>query len=75
VTSPSFETLAAFSTVLETPVREFFGAGDYAASAGREDALVRLISRVAGLDIADMEWVDRLVATALSRKVRKQTGS
>lgn len=68
--APSFETLADFSRVLDVPVREFFGAGSYAAAAGRSDALVRLVDRVSGLDNDDLDWVDRLVTTALARKSR-----
>lgn len=68
--APSFETLSDFSRVLDVPVREFFGAGSYAAEAGRSDALVRLVDRVSGLDNDDLEWIDRLVSTALARKSR-----
>lgn len=68
--APSFETLADFSRVLSVPVREFFGAGSYAAEAGRSDALVRLVDRVSGLDNDDLEWIDRLVTIALARKSR-----
>ena len=68
--APSFETLADFSKVLDVPVREFFGAGAYAVEAGRSDPLVRLIDRVSGLDGDDLDWIDRLVTTALARKSR-----
>ena len=68
--APSFETLADFSTALGVPVREFFGAGAYEAKAGRNDPLVRLIERVAGLSDDDVDWLDRLVAAALARKPR-----
>ena len=70
VTAPGFDTLQALSSALNTPVRDFFGAGDYDAGSGRDDPLVRLINRVAGLDGEDLDWADRLVATALNRKVR-----
>lgn len=73
VTAPGFDTLQALSVALETPIREFFGAGDYVANAGRDDPLVRLINRVAGLDTEDLDWADRLIATALNRKVRNPT--
>lgn len=65
--APSFETLSEFSAVLDVPVREFFGAGDYAAEAGRNDPLVRLINRASALSNDDLEWLDRLVAAALAR--------
>ena len=68
--APSFETLSDFSRVLDVPVREFFGAGSYAAEAGRSDPLVRLVDRLSGLDKDDLEWIDRLVSTALARKSR-----
>lgn len=68
--APSFDTLSDLSEALGVPVREFFGAGSYAAEAGRNDALVRLVDRVSGLDADDLDWVDRLVATALARKSR-----
>jgi transcriptional regulator with XRE-family HTH domain len=68
--APSFETLSDLSDALGVPVREFFGAGAYDAKAGRNDPLVRLIDRVAGLGDDDIDWVDRLVTTALARKSR-----
>ena len=68
--APSFETLTDLSEALGVPVREFFGAGSYAAEAGRGDALVRLVDRVSGLDNDDVEWIDRLVTIALARKSR-----
>lgn len=66
-TAPSFETLDQLSGVLGVPVREFFGAGDYAVEAGRNDPLVRLINRASVLSNDDLEWLDRLVAAALAR--------
>ena len=68
--APSFETLSDLSEALGVSVREFFGTGSYAAEAGRNDALVRLVDRVSGLDNDDLEWIDRLVTTALARKSR-----
>jgi transcriptional regulator with XRE-family HTH domain len=68
--APSFETLSDLSDALNVPVREFFGAGDYDAKAGRNDPLVRLIDRIAGLGDDDIDWLDRLVSTALARKSR-----
>jgi transcriptional regulator with XRE-family HTH domain len=68
--APSFDTLEALSRELGVPVRDLFGAGGHAAAAGRDDPLVRLIARVSMLDEADLDWVDRLVAVALNRKVR-----
>lgn len=68
--APSFDTLNDLSEALGVPVREFFGAGAYEAKAGRNDPLVRLIERVAGLSDDDVDWLDRLVAAALARKPR-----
>ena len=48
--------------------REFFGVGQFEARGGRADPLVKLVDRVAGLNDDDVEWIDRLVATALARK-------
>lgn len=67
-TAPSFDTLSALSAALGVPVREFFGVGDYAAAAGRNDPLVRLIERVSSLGEADLEWAERLLALAMARK-------
>jgi transcriptional regulator with XRE-family HTH domain len=66
--APSFETLEALSAALNTPVRDFFGVGQLEAKSGPEDALVRLLERGAGLDQPDLEWLDRLVSVALSRR-------
>ncbi len=68
--APSFETLSDLSNALGVSVRDLFGSGDYAAKAGRNDPLVRLIERVSGLSDGDIEWVDRLVTVALARKSR-----
>lgn len=66
--APSFDVLDDLSRVLGVPVREFFGVGEFEARAGRADPLVKLVERVAGLGDDDIEWIDRLVATALARK-------
>lgn len=67
-TAPSFDTLSDLAVVLGVPVRDLFGVGDFSAEAGRNDPLVRLINRVAGLSIDDLEWLDRIVAAALTRR-------
>lgn len=66
-TAPSFDTLSDLSVALGVPVRDFFGAGDFAAEAGRNDPLVRLVNRISGLPAGDLEWLDRVVAAALTR--------
>ena len=68
--APSFETLQQLSAALDTPVRDFFGLGEFQAAKGRSDALQKLIHRLSGLDEAEVEWADRLVTVGLSRKVR-----
>ena len=70
VAAPSFETLEKFSKVLKTPIRDFFGIGNYAVSSRRDDPLQQLIDRVAGLDSDDMKWVEGLITHALKRKAR-----
>lgn len=69
-TAPSFETLETFSRVLATPARDFFGSGSFDAASGREDPLAQLVTRVSTLDSGDLDWINRLVSVALSRKVR-----
>lgn len=68
--APSFDTLEALARAFGVPVRDLFGVGAYAAKSGQDDGLVRLISRVSGLDPEDLDWIDRLVTVALARKVR-----
>lgn len=68
--APSFATLEALAEALEIPVQDLFGVGDVPARPGRDDGLVRLIARLSALDPDDIEWVDKLVAVALARKVR-----
>ena len=68
--APSFETLEMLAGAFDIPVRNLFGIGDHDAKPGREDGLVRLIGRVSSLDPEDIDWIDRLVDVALSRKVR-----
>jgi transcriptional regulator with XRE-family HTH domain len=66
--SPSFETLEQLARVLDTPVREFFGVGAYEASGGRADPLQRLVHVLSLLDETDLEWAERLLQVAFSRK-------
>src|SRR5438309_1602219 len=66
--APSFDTLEALSRELKVPIRDLFGAGGFAASPEADDALVRLIGRVSGLENADLDWIDKLVSVALNRK-------
>lgn len=72
---PSLRTLEVLAGLFGVPVRDLFGAGNHAASMGREDGLVRLINRVSGLDSEDLAWIDELVRVALARKVRGPSAS
>lgn len=67
--APSFETLAGIASALNVEVRDLFGVNQFAVS---QDATVsplgELVSRVASLDAADLEWVNKLVEHALSRR-------
>lgn len=73
VTAPSFETLEAMSQVLGVPVRDFFPTVSSAAG-GANEGWSRLMLRASHLAPEDVDWVDRLVAVALSRKVRGAGG-
>ncbi|WP_343698929.1 helix-turn-helix transcriptional regulator [Caulobacter sp.] len=63
--SPLFESLSVFAAALKVEVRDLFGLGEYAAKEGREDPLVRLISRLSPLGPDELEFVDEIVAAAL----------
>ncbi len=68
-TAPSFETLEALSSALETPVRNFFGIGSYeAGTKTKDDPLEKIISRTVGMSHADLVWLDSLIENALARK-------
>jgi len=66
--APSFTTIEKFTEALGVDARDLFGAGPYAAQAGRNDPLVRTIERLSTLSAADLEWAEKLLALALSRK-------
>lgn len=68
--APGFDTLADFATALNVDVRDFFEVGDFVVREGREDPLVRVVARLTELSDEDVEWIDKLVATALSRKTK-----
>jgi transcriptional regulator with XRE-family HTH domain len=72
--APSFETLEAFSKALNVPVRDFFGVGEFAVSSGRDDPLIRIVSKACTLDVPDLEWLDRVIATVLGRKTPRTAG-
>ena len=67
--APSFETLAGIALALNVQVRDLFGVNQFAVGQGEANApLGKLVSRVAGLDNSDLEWVFKLVDHALNRK-------
>lgn len=68
--APSFETLVDLAKALNVEVRDFFEVGDWAARDGRDDPLTRLVAKLTELSNDDVEWIDKLVTTALSRKGR-----
>ena|SRR3989338_3973685 len=68
--APGFDTLSDFATALNVEVRDFFEVGDFAVREGRNDPLVRLVGRLTELSDEDVEWADRLLQLALSRKSR-----
>jgi len=68
--APSLMTLDELATALGIEVRDLFGIGEFAAKDRRGDPLVRIVERLAGLGADDIEWADKLLALALSRKSR-----
>jgi transcriptional regulator with XRE-family HTH domain len=66
--APSLKTLDQLATALGIEVRDLFGIGDFAVKDRRGDPLVRIVERLAGLSADDIEWADKLLALALSRK-------
>ncbi|MCA6244509.1 MAG: helix-turn-helix transcriptional regulator [Phenylobacterium sp.] len=68
--APSFETLEKLEEVFQVPVGEFFGLGAPTDDPQSDDALMNLIRMVAKLDPDDIDWINDLVAVALSRKQR-----
>lgn len=71
-TAPSFETLEALSSALETPVRNFFGIGSYETGTKTpDDPLERIIARTAGMGHSDLMWLDQLIKNALDRKPQR----
>lgn len=68
--APSFDTLNKLAEVLEVDVRDFFGLGEFATKEGRDDPLVRLVERVSPLDVAQLDWIDGVVAAVLTKPKR-----
>ena len=68
VVAPGFESLEEFASALSVDVRDFFGAGEFAASEGRNDALVRIVDIVCRLDAEDADWAEKLFELALMKR-------
>jgi transcriptional regulator with XRE-family HTH domain len=68
--APSIKTLEELAGALNVELRDFFGAGTFAVKGGRADPLVRVIDRLSNLSVEDLEWADKMLALALSRKAR-----
>lgn len=67
--APSFETLAGIALALNVQVRDLFGVNQFAVGQDETNGVLgKLVSRVAGLDSSDLEWVFKLVDHALARK-------
>jgi transcriptional regulator with XRE-family HTH domain len=69
--TPSLKTLEELAGALKVDVRDFFGAGEFAVRDRKGDPLVRVLDKLSALDAADLDWIDKLVALALSRKTRR----
>jgi transcriptional regulator with XRE-family HTH domain len=63
--APTFDTLARLSEALNVDVRDFFGAGDYAARQGRDDPLSSIFKLLVGLKDRELQTVLDLITTAL----------
>jgi len=61
--APSFETLQALGRVLEVPVSAFFQIGPH--EAGADDALARIVGRLAPLPPEKLAWIETVIAAAL----------
>lgn len=65
--SPSLATMEAIAKALDIPLGKFFAVGDYALSSS-DERLAHLVKRLTGLSKDDLDWADRLLTAALSRK-------
>lgn len=69
--TPSIKTLEQLAQALSVDVRDFFGAGDFAVKDRKGDPLVRILDRLSSLGPDDLDWIDKMLALVLSRKVRR----
>jgi transcriptional regulator with XRE-family HTH domain len=60
--APSLDTLGEIARVLQTPVRDVFGSGP------AEEGIGRIVQRLPGLSPDEVDWLDQVVAAALSRR-------
>lgn len=72
VSLPSFETLERLSTVLEVPIRDFFGSGEEGEESSPSEARVRLktalLHHLHKLDDGDLEVLERLAGFLAERR-------
>jgi transcriptional regulator with XRE-family HTH domain len=69
--TPSLKTLEGLAQALKVDVRDFFGAGEFAVKDRKGDPLAKILDKLSGLDLDDLDWIDRTIAQVLSRKSRK----
>lgn len=62
----SLESIEKLSAALDTPAREFFGAGSYAASK-RPGKLGVIVAKLSTLKPDELDWVTKLLDVALRR--------
>lgn len=60
-------TMEAIAKALDIPLGKFFAVGDYVISAS-DERLAQVVKRLTGLSKDDLDWADRLLTVALSRK-------
>lgn len=66
--APTFETLVRLAAVFDIPLRDLFGVGEFVIKEGREDPLVGIVQRLAGLTTEELQWIDEVLAITLRFK-------
>jgi transcriptional regulator with XRE-family HTH domain len=69
--TPSLKTLEELAAALQVDVRDFFEAGSFAVKDRKGDPLAKILERLSALNADDLEWADKLIVLALSRKSRR----
>jgi transcriptional regulator with XRE-family HTH domain len=64
--APSLETIEAIARALKTPIRDFFGVGEFAVTS-EAAPLASLVRRLAMLPVTELAWVDRLLTAAMAK--------